>query len=108
MKLTTAALAAILAALPSHVLAQCAPAAELNPCELALFETATELQKRRKTCGVMLNACQQKLETRTSTVVKTLVKPCPSMPAPGNDWSVLVTTGAASLAIGLLLGLIGS
>jgi hypothetical protein len=108
MKITTAALAAILAALPSHVLAQCAPAAELNPCELALFETATELQKRRKTCGVMLNACQQKLETRTSTVVKTLVKPCPPMPAPGNDWSVLVTTGAASLAIGLLLGLIGS
>lgn len=108
MNFTTAALAAILAALPSHVLAQCAPAAELNPCELALFETATELQKRRKTCGVMLNACQQKLETRTSTVVKTLVKPCPPMPAPGNDWSVLVTTGAASLAIGLLLGLIGS
>lgn len=108
MKLTTAALAAILAALPSHVLAQCAPAAELNPCELALYETATELQKRRKTCGVMLNACQQKLETRTATVVKTLVKPCPPMPAPGNDWSVLVTTGAASLAIGLLLGLIGS
>lgn len=108
MKVTTAALAAILAALPSHVLAQCAPAAELNPCELALFETATELQKRRKTCGVMLNACQQKLETRTATVVKTLVKPCPPMPAPGNDWSVLVTTGAASLAIGLLLGLIGS
>ena len=108
MKLTTAALAAVLAALPSHVLAQCAPTAELNPCELALYETATELQKRRKTCGVMLNACQQKLETRTATVVKTLVKPCPPMPAPGNDWGVLVTTGAASLAIGLLLGLIGS
>jgi len=108
MKLTTAALAAVLAALPSHVLAQCAPAAELNPCELALYETATELQKRRKTCGVMLNACQQKLETRTATVVKTLVKPCSPIPAPGNDWSVLVTTGAASLAIGLLLGLIGS
>lgn len=108
MKLTTAALAAVLAALPSHVLAQCAPAAGLNPCELALYETATELQKRRKTCGVMLNACREKLETRTATVVKTLVEPCPPIPAPGNDWSVLVTTGAVSLAIGLLLGLIGS
>ena len=108
MKLTTAALAAVLAALPGHVLAQCAPTAELNPCELALYETATELQKRRKTCAVMLNACQQKLETRTTTVVKTLVKPWPPIPAPGNDWNVLMTTGAASLAIGLLLGLIGS
>lgn len=105
MKVTTATLAAVLACLPSRVLAQCPPSQELNPCELALFEVATELDGSVKTCEARRVACENKLKIRTSTVIREIVKPCPPPPLPKfQAWEVLALAASSGLAVGVLLG----
>jgi len=105
VKMTTATLAAVLACLPSRVLAQCPPSQELNPCELALFEAATALDGSVKTCEVRLVACEDKLKIRTSTVIREIVKPCPPPPPPRfQGWEMLAIAASGGLAVGVLLG----
>lgn len=106
MKRSAAYLTAVLSALPASALAQCPPEENLNECELALFETATILDGKNKEAGILLQACEDKLKIRTSTVIRQVVKPCPeNSPVPMlSDWQLLLTSGLAGFAVGILSG----
>ena len=102
-----AALAALLAALPSSALAQsaCAGSRELTPCEVELYDVAGTWEERALVLNQRWGACVEKLQTRTATVINSLVVTPPCLdrePAPG--WLLLGGAGAAGLVIGVLLG----
>tara|TARA_Y100001938_G_scaffold142810_1_gene214657 strand:+ start:1876 stop:2205 length:330 start_codon:yes stop_codon:yes gene_type:complete len=99
-------LIAILASIPATAQAQCPPTEELNPCELALFETATILDGRNKEQEVLLDSCNAKLQARTSTVIKAIVQPCPILEKEEEPWLLYITTLTTSLLVGFITGLI--
>lgn len=107
MKRSAAYLTAVIAALPSAALAQCPPESQLNECELALFETATILDSRNKESKVLLRTCEDKMEIRTSTVIREIILPCPEpeLDAPA-DLLMLLGTGVAGLLVGTILGML--
>ena len=104
MKRSAAYLTAVLSALPASAIAQCPPEESLNECELALFETATILDGRNKEAQVLLKTCEDKMQIRTSTVIRTLVRPESVPPPLLNDWQLVLTSGLAGFAIGILAG----
>tara|TARA_R110002167_G_scaffold114631_2_gene288542 strand:- start:188 stop:517 length:330 start_codon:yes stop_codon:yes gene_type:complete len=99
-------LIAVLAVVPSIAYSQCSETRNLNECELALFETATILDGKNKEVTVLLNSCNAKLETRTATVIRSIVTPCPLLEKEEQPWGIYAATLATSLLIGLLSGLI--
>tara|TARA_R100000808_G_scaffold14529_1_gene34262 strand:- start:26048 stop:26374 length:327 start_codon:yes stop_codon:yes gene_type:complete len=106
MKRSAAYLTAVLSSLPADALGQCPEDGQLNECELALFETATILEGRNKECNVLLKACTDKMQIRTSTVIREIVKPCPEDKPKLNDWQLVLTTGLAGFVIGALAALL--
>ena len=105
MKLTKAALIAIFAALPADVAAQCA--ATLNPCELALYESAVTWENRAKKTRLKLTTCLGKLEARSSTATAALVVPeLPEKEETINPYLLLVGAGLSGLLIGGLFGIL--
>ena len=99
-------LIAVLSALPSSVLAQCEERAHLNPCELALYESLVTLDGEKKQSEELLGACEAKLETRTTTVIRTLVEPCPvAEPQTVITWAII--TGLSGIIAGFLFGMFG-
>lgn len=104
--MTRVFLIAVLAALPSSALGQCEERAHLNPCELALYESLVTLDGEKKAADERLGACKAKLETRTATVIRTLVEPCP-VPEPQNVITWAVITGLSGIIAGLLFGVFG-
>lgn len=99
------ALIAILASIPSTAESQCPETSQLNECELALFETATILDGQNKERVVLLDACHAKLKARTSTVIRTIVAPCPMLEEKEEPWGIYAATLATSILLGLLTGL---
>ena len=104
MKRSAAYLTAVLSTLPANAIAQCPPEESLNECELALFETATVLDGKNKETQVLLKTCEDKMVIRTSTVIRTLIRPESVPPPLLNDWQLVLTTGLAGFAIGILAG----
>ena len=105
MKLTKAALVAIFAALPADVAAQCA--ATLNPCELALYESAVTWENRAKKTRLKLTTCLGKLEARSSTVTGVLVVPeLPKKEETINPYLLLAGAGLSGLLVGGLFGIL--
>tara|TARA_Y100000593_G_scaffold86609_1_gene165680 strand:- start:22564 stop:22893 length:330 start_codon:yes stop_codon:yes gene_type:complete len=100
------ALIAILASIPTTAHGQCPETAQLNECELALFETATILDGQNKERVILLDACRAKLKARTSTVIQTIIAPCPMIEEQEEPWAVYTVTFATSLLLGLITGLL--
>tara|TARA_Y100001970_G_scaffold262086_1_gene345879 strand:- start:1039 stop:1368 length:330 start_codon:yes stop_codon:yes gene_type:complete len=105
VKLTKAALVAIFAALPADVAGQCA--ATLNPCELALYESAVTWENRAKKTRLKLTTCLGKLEARSSTVTAALVVPeLPEKEETINPYFLLIGAGFSGLLLGGLFGIL--
>lgn len=105
MKLTKAALIAIFATLPADVAAQCA--VTLNPCELALYDSAVTWENRAKNTRLKLTTCFGKLEARSSTVAGVLVVPeLPKKEETINPYLLLAGAGLSGLLIGGLFGIL--
>tara|TARA_B100000131_G_scaffold265982_1_gene263730 strand:- start:4211 stop:4555 length:345 start_codon:yes stop_codon:yes gene_type:complete len=102
---------ALLAALPSSALAQsaCGGPREMTVCEAELYQAGVIWEGRAREERARLEGCQEKLTTRTATVVKTLIVPGPpAHETPSLLDSALILAGVAGsgLGLGLLLGLL--
>ena len=109
MKLSQAFLIGVLSSLPSSAFAQCRESAVLNPCESALFDAATRLDAKHKTCLAELDGEKRKLKTRTSTVIREIVLPCPPAVVQTDEIDAVTLStavAAVSFALGLIAGLL--
>jgi len=104
MNISTAYLIAVLAALPSSALAQCKPGADLNPCEVALFDAAVMLRGQKAATEAELAGCAEKLRTRTSTVIRVFVPQAPRTTTEPANWAVTASASVLGFALGVLAG----
>ena len=104
MNISTAYLIAVLAALPSSALAQCKPSADLNPCEVALFDAAVMLRGQKATTEAELAGCVEKLRTRTSTVIRVFVPQAPRTTSADGNWAITASASVLGFALGVLAG----
>ena len=108
MSISRGALIAIFAAIPADVAAQCA--ATLNPCEIALYESATILDAKQKKTNIKLTTCLAKLEARSSSVTAARVVPeiIEAKPEDPTSWPAWIAASAGmGLLVGIILGLMG-
>jgi len=107
----TAAMAAFLACLPMHAIAQdsaCGGPRELTLCEAELYEAGVIWEGRANETRAKLTGCLDRLRVRTSTVIRALAVPPPPdlQPTWKHDAVMMSLAGISGLGLGVVLGVL--